>query len=75
MKPSVSRRFQGRAQQRGAVLYVALMLLILLSLIGVVEILLGVEAAGKSLEAVARPLNAVRRGGGRSPAAVPARPS
>lgn len=36
MKPSVSRRFQGRTQQRGAVLYVALMLLILLSLIGVV---------------------------------------
>ncbi|WP_251280312.1 pilus assembly PilX family protein, partial [Enterobacter hormaechei] len=36
MKPTVSRRFQGRTQQRGAVLYVALMLLILLSLIGVV---------------------------------------
>jgi hypothetical protein len=39
---------------------------------GVVEILLGVEAAGKALEAVARPLNAVRRGGA-TPATAPAR--
>jgi MFS family permease len=29
---------------------------------GVIEILLGVQAEGKSLEAIARPLNAVRRG-------------
>jgi MFS family permease len=36
---------------------------------GIVEILLGVEAAQKSLEAVARPINAVRR----QPAAVGAR--
>ena len=43
---------------------------------GVVEILLGVEAAGKPLEAVARPLNAVRRGAsGRIRTPVPARPS
>jgi hypothetical protein len=28
---------------------------------GLVEVILGVEAAGKSLEAVARPINAVRR--------------
>jgi hypothetical protein len=28
---------------------------------GIVEILLGVEAAGKPLEQIARPLNAVRR--------------
>ena len=37
---------------------------------GVVELLLGVEAERKPLEAVARPLNAVRR---RHRAAVPAR--
>ena len=44
---------------------------------GVVEIFLGVEAAGKSLEAVARPLNAVRRSTrrGRAGAPVPARPA
>ena len=39
---------------------------------GVVEILLGVEAAGKALEAVARPINAVRRRGP-STATAPAR--
>ena len=39
---------------------------------GVVEILLGVEAAGKSLEAVARPINAVR-GRGRTASPMPAR--
>jgi type IV pilus assembly protein PilX len=42
MKPSVSRRFQGRTQQRGAVLYVALIMLILLALLGVV----GMQVAG-----------------------------
>jgi hypothetical protein len=30
---------------------------------GAVEILLGIEAAGKSLEEVARPINAMRRAG------------
>ena len=35
---------------------------------GIVEVLLGVEAARKSLEAVARPINAVRpRSGGAAP--------
>ena len=36
---------------------------------GIVEILLGVEAAGKSLEAVARPINAIAApAGGSAPA-------
>jgi hypothetical protein len=38
---------------------------------GIVEILLGVEAARKPLEAVARPITAIRR----RPSAAPARAS
>jgi MFS family permease len=44
---------------------------VIMAIGGLVEILLGVEAAGKSLEAVARPINAVR--GRREPAMAAAR--
>ncbi len=43
---------------------------VIMAIGGVVEILLGVEAEGKSLESVAAPINAVRRG---SASAAPAR--
>jgi hypothetical protein len=45
---------------------------VIMAIGGIVEILLGVPAEGKSLESIARPLNAVRRGVQR-PAAATAR--
>src|SRR6185437_15653778 len=45
---------------------------VIMAIGGIVEILLGVDAEGKSLESVARPINAVRRGVQR-PAAATAR--
>jgi MFS family permease len=41
---------------------------VIMAIGGVVEILLGVPAEGKSLESIARPLNAVRRGAAAAPA-------
>ncbi len=65
----------GKLIETGDVSYVTIAFVIggvMMAIGGIVEILLGVEAAGKSLEAVARPINAVRgRSGG--PAAAPAR--
>src|SRR4051812_22031420 len=64
----------GKLIETGSVGYVTLAFVIggvMMAVGGVIEILLGVEAAGKSLEQVARPLNAVRRGG--DAAALPAR--
>jgi MFS family permease len=63
----------GKLIETGSVGYVTIAFVIggaIMCIGGIVEILLGVEAAGKSLEAIARPINAVRRGTG---AAAPAR--
>jgi MFS family permease len=46
---------------------------VIMAIGGIVEILLGVHAEGKSLESIARPLNAVRRGAQPRAAATPAR--
>jgi MFS family permease len=54
----------GKLIETGSVGYVTIAFVIggvIMAVGGIVEILLGVEAAGKSLEQVARPLNAVRR--------------
>jgi MFS family permease len=63
----------GKLIETGSVGYVTIAFVIggvIMAVGGLVEILLGVEAAGKSLEQVARPLNAVRRRGEPAPAAA-----
>ena len=55
----------GKMIETGSVAWVTLAFVVggtIMAIGGVIEILLGVEAAGKSLEAVARPISAVRAG-------------